>query len=975
MAIRLPASDALPDGPLREFVAVLHELYDLAGQPAARLISKDISALPKRFESVSHQTVAALLHGGPPPAWEKVRSIVFALKVRAELDDSERDLERRFKPLWINARAAAVARPAESIARAPIPGPRPQIRSEPVQVRMPSPPERVAIRPDEVLRTQIEPVPLSSVERIVGGLPDRDSMFTGRAALLDRMHRELQENPHAPVVLHGLSGVGKTQLAREYVERYRHEHLVIWWIQADQLEHARRSLLDLAERLGSRQGQSADQTIDGVISQLESQPTPYLLVFDGVSDEEVRQLMPTFGGHVIVTTRDPALGRENTSSGIEVPDFTVDEAVAFLRKRDVSLSEVQARELLDQIGRLPLALEHIAALRQGPGLSWIELKERLEGSPGVLPVIKVALDKFGSANPSAMLVLEMFAWFGSEPVAIALLRQGRVGDVTAALRRAVGDPLELLRALRSVQQYGLARLHGDQRVEVQPITRHALRDVLSEEALGRARRNAHEVLAAAGQGEPNDVASSGMHREIAAHVLPAELIQSDSPKVLLTVYHQIRYRYVIGDYAGARDVAESAVTVWREAPGLGPGAELVLKATHEWANALRALGDYQAARDRMADAMSRLRFDPAYGEDHPLTLRLSSSHASDLRLAGEYRRAKEIDSATLERWERRYGDDDPSTATRRHNFAVSLRHMGEFARAENTDRVALAANLRHFGADDWRTHLSVNALAEDLYGLGRWAQLLELQTVYAGSGRSLPGQVDRGALLLRRTLGLAQRGLGELADSLVQLKEHYRECHAAFGPDHEYTLAAAFSYANTLRLQGDLQEADAYAHDAVAAYSRTFGSRHPLTLAAKVNFAAIRRAQGYRLQAQQFDAAASEALRDRLGDGHPSTIAATANLATDYALAGGHHAPAARALSASAYARACESQGADHPDSLAIGANLALDLAADGRVDEAADLRESVLSAVHRELGRGHAMAGHVVNGRRIECTIEPPSA
>ena len=71
MAIRLPALDQLPDGPLREFVVVLHDLYDLAGQPAARLITKDILALPRRFESVSHQTVAALLQGGPPPAWEK----------------------------------------------------------------------------------------------------------------------------------------------------------------------------------------------------------------------------------------------------------------------------------------------------------------------------------------------------------------------------------------------------------------------------------------------------------------------------------------------------------------------------------------------------------------------------------------------------------------------------------------------------------------------------------------------------------------------------------------------------------------------------------------------------------------------------------------------------------------------------------------------------------------------------------------
>ncbi|MEJ3748662.1 FxSxx-COOH system tetratricopeptide repeat protein [Actinomycetes bacterium KLBMP 9797] len=987
MAIRLPSLDQLPDGALRAFVVALHELYDQAGQPAARLISKDISGLPRRFETVSHQTISAMLHGATPPAWAKVKSIVVALAVRAELGVDERDLDRRFKALWVEARSAPRTRPPDPAEPPGIPTQRPA----PATVRPPRPSmqsDRLSIRPPGGLRSRIELAPAAPVDPIVGGLPERDVSFTGREALLDRMRAELLENPHAPLVLHGLSGVGKTQLAREYVERHRHQHQITWWVQAEYVERARRSLLDLADRLGASIWENADQTIDRVISQLESQPVPYLLVFDGVNDDEVRRLMPTFGGHVIVTTRDPARGHENTSIGIEVPDFTVPEAVAFLRKRDSALSEEQAEELVGKIGRLPLALEHIAALRQAPGLSWEELQRRLEDStvdvspaaspypypPGVLASIRVALEAFAAANPSAMLVLELFAWLGSEPVSVALLRQGRAGDVSAALQRALRNSVDLSKALRAIQQFGLARLYADQRVEVQPVTRRALRDVLPAEALKRARRNAHEILAAADQGKPDDVVSSGMHREIAAHVLAVDLIRSDLPAALRTVYHQVRYRYVIGDYAGARDLADTAVTVWRADPGVGPGDELVLQTIHEWANALRALGKYQDARDLTADAMSRLRSDPVYGEDHPLTLASSSSHASDLRLSGEYRRALEIDFDTLGRCQRVHGEADPATTNRRHNLAVSLRHVGDFAAAETADRETLADRRERYGVDDWRTQLSVNALAEDLYGLGRYAQVLELRGQHAGSGRRLSGQVDRGALLYRRTQGMSQRGLGAFAEARELLGEHYRECNVAFGADHEYTLAAMVSYANTLRLCGDAQEAYVYASDAVAAYIRTFGRRNPLTLAAQVNLAAIRRAQGDRSLAQQIDAVASEALRDTLGERHPFTIAAIANLATDYALAGGH-ALAARALSAGAYAKAREVRGEDHPDTLTIGANLVLDLAAAGETDESAELRDEVITTMHRVLGSEHPMVAEVAQERRIESVIEPPTA
>jgi tetratricopeptide (TPR) repeat protein len=965
VAIPLPGPDRLPVGPLRDFVVALHELYDQAGQPAARLISLDTFNLPRRLESVSHQTISSTLQGNAVPGWGKVRSIVISLAGRSDMDLNDHEIDRRFKSLWVKARTALQTRGE--------PGP-PAPSNRPLAPEISPASSPSAIRTGEILRPRIEVTPASDSPPIKGGLPHLDVAFTGREALLHDMRTGMRNNPRTPLVLHGVSGAGKTELAREYVERHADEYPVTWWIEADDLERVGRSMVELAARLGVREDLSVEQIVDAVIGRLESRQEPFLLVFDAVDDEDVRRLVPTaFAGDVIVTTRSPTWGNDSTTMGVEVADLSVDEAVTYLCRCDTSLTQDQAQDLVGRIGRLPLALAHAASLRHTSGLPWDDVLRQLYSAADptlnrISAAVEDALRTFGHANPAAMLLLELFAWFDSEPVPLDVLRRGHTGDVSPALRRALRNPVDLPKALHAIQELGLARLYADQRVEVYPVTRRALRDALSPAALDRGRRNTHEILAASGRVLPEDDASERVHDEIAPHVLAADLIGSSSGAALATVHHQVRYWYVVGDYAAACSLAEAAVAAWEADPAIGPADELVLRTMREWANGLRARGEYRRARELTAEGMARLRNDPEYGHDHELTLSMSSSHASDLRIAGDYQRALEIDQDTLSRSVRQYRDAHPLTATRRHNLAVSLRHVGDFAAAESADRVTLEYHCKQYGPEDRRTLLSANAVAEDLYGLGRYSEVIDLRTEYGQTRRGRPGKPDRAVVLFRRTVALALRSGGNVTEALDVLGEHYRECAATLGHDHEYTLAALVSYANTLRLHGEATQAHEHCRRAVAAYAETFGSDNPLTLAAQVNLASILRATGERTTTRPMDEAASEVFRSRLSERHPFTIAALANLATDYALQGQHSS--AKALSEHAYALAGRVRGGEHPDTLAIAANLVLDRVAVGELAAASTLREAL-----SPLLRGHGLiTAEVSHGRRVDCTIEPPS-
>jgi tetratricopeptide (TPR) repeat protein len=1042
VAIGLPGPDRLLPGPLRDFVEALHALYDSAGRPGARVISRGIRHDQRLHETVSHETVSSTLRGVSLPSWAKVQSIIVEL-ARESIDDHDKaELMRRYQPLWLAARsslslrdkpasppmppippmsvipagtfvqsapmvAPAVAAAPEFLAQATSaarrgfafidepPADRPAEHPD-IDERSPPPSRAVRLptRGDHETRVvagtavEVSPAPqppASPDGPIIGWLPDQNPSFVGREILLDTMSMGLMEHPNSPLVLYGPGGTGKTQLAREYVGKFADAYALIWWVPADQLDRARASLLVLAERLLVPPQYGAEQTIASLLGRLESQQRNYLLVFDAAEDDDIRSLIPTIGGHVIVTTRNPGLAHDSTSTDLEVPDFDSSEAIQFLRRRDPQLSGIQSEQIVQKLGRSPLALEQVAALRAATDEPWETLLTRLEepgqgllssGHPSHYPhtvaaSVQLAMDQLRSAYPPALLVFELFAWFGAEPVSILLLRAGRTANVPPALSRALRDTIALRKAIGEMCRYGLVRLDADaQRTEIQPLMRLALRDAMDPDAQQRAQQNVHEILAAADPGYPDGLPSSEMHREMAAHVVPAGLVQSRLTAAQWAVIHQIRYRCLIGDFENACQLGEIAVTTWRDEAFLGADHERVLVASGEWANALRAIGRYEQSRLLTEDAMRRLAANPEFGPDHPHTLWMASGYAADLRIAGAYEGALRLSEETFRRRVVRAGLSDHRTISSRHNLAVSLRLVGKFQEALELDEDELSRRRAAPGDHSFQALPAAYAVAEDTYGLGRYAETIELLSPYLEHG----GRVDSTnyGVLAGRLVALAHRALGRLTEAADSLRDHYHNCIEAFGPDHEHTLAATMSYANALRQRGRSVEAYGYAADAVNTYRRLFGMDNPLTLAAEINLAAIRRANGELTGSRQADTVASDALRRAVGDRHPFTIVALINLASDLALANDRQG--AVALSVQAHAAALAVRGPSHPDTLAAAGNLALDYQVTGSSSLAETLLTKTLASLRRTFGRTHPTILQVASGVRVDVDIEPSS-
>ena len=192
-------------------------------------------------------------------------------------------------------------------------------------------------------------------------LPARNKGFTGRDTLLATLREQLQDGERATVqVLHGIGGVGKTQLALEYAYRFATDYDITWWITAEQQELIGPQVAALAVELGCALPEAETASAVRAILAVLRGRDRWLLIFDNVSDPaEMRGWLPgSSTGHVIITARSG--GWDEISASIEVEVFDRDESAAVLQARVPHLAADDASILGAALGDLPLAVAQAA---------------------------------------------------------------------------------------------------------------------------------------------------------------------------------------------------------------------------------------------------------------------------------------------------------------------------------------------------------------------------------------------------------------------------------------------------------------------------------------------------------------------------------------------------------------------------------------------------------------------------------------
>jgi tetratricopeptide (TPR) repeat protein len=850
----------------------------------------------------------------------------------------------------------------------------------------------------------------------VQNIPTRNANFTGRDKDLHHLRDELRTRRMTvfqPLTIHGLGGVGKTQVALEYAHRFRADYDIIWWVDCGQTQYVDASLADLGQQLREQFGVSVPEE-GGVtevcqqVLQTLSEGLPdkrWLLIYDDAEDvEELTPLLPVGGGHVLITSRDEQW--QDIGTSLEVDNFQHEESISHLRRRLPGITEADVSRIARVLQNIPLAVAAAGAMLAVTGMSAGEYLERLEhqptrtypGShplaaypPEVAKAWNLSLDELETRSAAAARLLGICSVMAPE-ISQDLINSQAMAETLRALDPTISEQAMIARLTRQIDLLALIKVDNNNRqIHVHRAVQAVVSDRMSDEETAAARCAVHRmVVDAKPEGDVDDPQTWRRYRAIWPHLGPSGAIWSADTRVRQLLIERVRYLRQRDDLERGKRRAEEIQRAWRSMLSGIPDPELpgsermvtgkpdpetseslrrqLLRLQFNLANILRDLADFDEARKVDQEVLEGQL--GLLGPDHLHTLQTRSSLAGDMRALGDYQAALDLDEVTYESLREVFGDEFRGTLNAAHNLALSYLLTGRFRQALAQDRQTLERRASVLGPTNPRTLNSGAAVARDLLEAGRYGEAVSRMEAVWGQCVETLGDNDRTTLNARLLLGVALRCVGRPEAAADHIEWARVGLTRGFGRDSTDALAARLSQALNLLAIEHYREARATAEEVLVVYEERGGDSHPHSLICRLDIATALCLDEDFVSARTEAETADSGLRDRLGEDHPYTLAARMVLATVLARQG-HLARAMELEEQVVIGRERVLRG-DHPDTLRCRANLLLTEQELG-VEGAAGKRQEVLAALGTLIGPEHPDVTTALSRGRLLCAIDPP--
>jgi tetratricopeptide (TPR) repeat protein len=319
--------------------------------------------------------------------------------------------------------------------------------------------------------------------------------FVARENELAEMHKLLYGRPtRSIVVLHGLGGIGKTQLAIAYTQRHKEKYTAVFWLNANDEDSLRLSFRNIAKQVQEETPSTGtlanvdlddlDQVMKAVKAWLRSQKnTHWLMIYDNYDNPkipgnpgdfavDIRSFLPESDhGSIIITTRSSQVtqGRRIHVQRL----LSIHESLSILSntsERKSIENDPAAIELVNELDGLPLALstagaylEHVtmgfSEYLQLYKASWLKLQTTTPQlasyeDRSLYTTWQITFDGIEQQNPASAKLLKLWAYFDKQDLWFKLLRSGLPKEQDW-IQEVTEDELSFNEAMRLLCNYGL----------------------------------------------------------------------------------------------------------------------------------------------------------------------------------------------------------------------------------------------------------------------------------------------------------------------------------------------------------------------------------------------------------------------------------------------------------------------------------------------------------------------------------------
>lgn len=705
----------------------------------------------------------------------------------------------------------------------------------------------------------------------------RNPFFTGREELLQTLHEQLHREHKIALgqswAISGLGGIGKTQVALEYVYRYVSTYTAIFWISAETSDTLLANTITLAEVLNLPERNEQDQqlAVRAVHRWLDNHQG-WLLVCDNVEDLALLQpiLSTVRQGSILVTTRLQAVGV--IIQRIQVDPMTPQEGTTFLLQRSKLLfpgtSQAQvapadvlaAQSMVEAMDGLPLALDQVGAYIEETKCSlsdYVQLYQQrrsqllerrgyssLDHPTSIQTTLSLAFEQVQQRDSIAKEVLYLCAFLAPEAIPEEVLMIG----ISRHLGQATVVPAETWALDEAFMVLGMYSLvYRDTRTHT--LSLHRLVQVVLQNRLSKQERAVWLL-----------------------HIITA----------LCDLFPEIEYK------------------TWQQCERLIPHIFQCIKHTASWdqthtelAALLLKTGRYLAERDRYPEAEPLLHQALQIRENvlearHPDVAEALYDLAILYRSQGKYEQSRLIFHRALDIWEQTLGSEHPYVAKTLYYLATLYRAQSKYQQAETFHQRALDIQEQTIGPE----HPDI---AQTLHGLGAvFRRVGKMEQAKAYHLRALRIRekalgVDHPSVassLCDLALVLEEQGKDEQAEAFYQQALHIKE--RTLGKESSSIVPLLHNLANLYTEQGKLEQAEPLYQRSIHLWEKALGSEHPNVAYPLHGLASLYAKQGKTQQAEDIFQRTLRIWEQAYGMEHPDVTFALEGLAGVAAKQGKH---------------------------------------------------------------------------------------
>ena len=706
------------------------------------------------------------------------------------------------------------------------------------------------------------------------------SAFIGREIELARIEEKLppatQDNEKTKiVVLTGLGGVGKTQVARKFVVENCAKYSMVYTFDGQSEETLYQGYKDLVFRLSGTDitEKSPADVRNRVNALLEKKDQKgWLLLFDNVDDPAfLRSLcteqLPKQGGCVLITSRSRL---DDANVNILICEFKRNkgeqcfESINLLKTiipSDRQCSEEILDQLAKELGDLPLALVQAGAyIRNAKEEGYNSLvylasfkrscgdfirKFRNETTAAyhnrltVTTTWNTSRKRIEKECPLADEALCLLAYFNPDEIATDWIERWlEKRGINADDENDYDNVTNIIDVLRD--DYSMIRYDEEKReISIHRLVQQVVRESLNEGKQRELIKKALNLVKERFDGyNYNDSKTWGIGRECLPHAISVanhvskhypdfnELEDSERkiPEQMGVLFSQMgAYTLRQGNPSRAKEWCEQALEMYKAF--YGAHHPLVAGVLHNLGVAWNDLGEPKKAIEYYTQALEI--YKAVLGDSHPdvaATLNNLGAAWSDL---GETKKAIEYYTQVLEIYKAIFDESHPSVAETLNNLGTAWSALGQYKKAIEFYEKALEMDKAFYGERHPNIATVLDCLGQTWSALGQYKKAIEYYTQALEIYKAIFDDSHPDVAMTLNDLGTAWSDLGEPKKAIEYYTQALEMTKAIFGGSHPSVAEILHNLGMAWGDLGENKKATQYYEKALEMKQGFFGESHP----------------------------------------------------------------------------------------------------------------------------------------------------